>query len=204
MSLLRRPDLQGHLLAQMPIRTPHRVPETRPSREPLTDRLPGSCAALPPPSTTTSPASAGIVSSCIDTSCKMCQRSVTSPRWPGHLRAFPVPTRLRSSRRWTVLRPGLRRHGHRRGRVVLQHRMTGYQEIMTDPSYAGQIVTFTFPHVGNVGVNPTTTRPPTRSPPAWWSNGTRPSRRTGAPSGACPTWLAGADASPSVASTPAA
>ncbi|CAM4169883.1 glutamine-hydrolyzing carbamoyl-phosphate synthase small subunit [Palleronia rufa] len=32
--------------------------------------------------------------------------------------------------------------------------MTGYQEIMTDPSYAGQIVTFTFPHVGNTGVTP--------------------------------------------------
>lgn len=32
--------------------------------------------------------------------------------------------------------------------------MTGYQEIMTDPSYAGQVVTFTFPHVGNVGANP--------------------------------------------------
>ncbi|MEX0280429.1 MAG: glutamine-hydrolyzing carbamoyl-phosphate synthase small subunit [Arenibacterium sp.] len=32
--------------------------------------------------------------------------------------------------------------------------MTGYQEIMTDPSYAGQIVTFTFPHIGNVGINP--------------------------------------------------
>ena len=32
--------------------------------------------------------------------------------------------------------------------------MTGYQEIMTDPSYAGQIITFTFPHVGNVGTNP--------------------------------------------------
>ncbi|WP_460274805.1 glutamine-hydrolyzing carbamoyl-phosphate synthase small subunit [Celeribacter sp. ULVN23_4] len=31
--------------------------------------------------------------------------------------------------------------------------MTGYQEIMTDPSYAGQVVTFTFPHIGNVGVN---------------------------------------------------
>ena len=31
--------------------------------------------------------------------------------------------------------------------------MTGYQEILTDPSYAGQIVTFTFPHIGNVGVN---------------------------------------------------
>ncbi len=32
--------------------------------------------------------------------------------------------------------------------------MTGYQEIMTDPSYAGQVVTFTFPHIGNVGANP--------------------------------------------------
>ncbi len=32
--------------------------------------------------------------------------------------------------------------------------MTGYQEIMTDPSYAGQVVTFTFPHIGNAGVNP--------------------------------------------------
>ena len=32
--------------------------------------------------------------------------------------------------------------------------MTGYQEIITDPSYAGQIITFTFPHIGNVGTNP--------------------------------------------------
>ena len=32
--------------------------------------------------------------------------------------------------------------------------MTGYQEVMTDPSYAAQIVTFTFPHIGNVGANP--------------------------------------------------
>ena len=31
--------------------------------------------------------------------------------------------------------------------------MTGYQEIITDPSYAGQLITFTFPHVGNTGVN---------------------------------------------------
>ena len=31
--------------------------------------------------------------------------------------------------------------------------MTGYQEIMTDPSYAGQVVTFTFPHIGNTGTN---------------------------------------------------
>ena len=31
--------------------------------------------------------------------------------------------------------------------------MTGYEEILTDPSYAGQIVTFTFPHIGNIGTN---------------------------------------------------
>jgi len=36
--------------------------------------------------------------------------------------------------------------------LVFNTAMTGYQEIMTDPSYAGQIVTFTFPHIGNVGV----------------------------------------------------
>lgn len=37
--------------------------------------------------------------------------------------------------------------------LVFNTAMTGYQEIMTDPSYAGQIVTFTFPHIGNTGVN---------------------------------------------------
>ena len=40
------------------------------------------------------------------------------------------------------------------GEVCFNTSITGYQEIMTDPSYAGQIVTFTFPHVGNVGANP--------------------------------------------------
>ena len=40
------------------------------------------------------------------------------------------------------------------GEVVFNTAMTGYQEIMTDPSYAGQVVTFTFPHIGNVGANP--------------------------------------------------
>jgi carbamoyl-phosphate synthase small subunit len=37
--------------------------------------------------------------------------------------------------------------------LVFNTAMTGYQEIMTDPSYAGQVVTFTFPHIGNVGAN---------------------------------------------------
>lgn len=40
------------------------------------------------------------------------------------------------------------------GELCFNTAMTGYQEIMTDPSYAGQIVTFTFPHIGNVGANP--------------------------------------------------
>ncbi|MGD9894870.1 MAG: glutamine-hydrolyzing carbamoyl-phosphate synthase small subunit [Geminicoccaceae bacterium] len=39
------------------------------------------------------------------------------------------------------------------GELVFNTAITGYQEILTDPSYAGQIVTFTFPHIGNVGVN---------------------------------------------------
>jgi carbamoyl-phosphate synthase small subunit len=40
------------------------------------------------------------------------------------------------------------------GEVVFNTSITGYQEIVTDPSYAGQIVTLTYPHIGNVGVNP--------------------------------------------------
>src|SRR5919199_5550315 len=40
------------------------------------------------------------------------------------------------------------------GEVCFNTAMTGYEEILTDPSYAGQIITFTFPHIGNVGANP--------------------------------------------------
>ena len=40
------------------------------------------------------------------------------------------------------------------GEVVFNTAMSGYQEILTDPSYAGQIITFTYPHIGNYGVNP--------------------------------------------------
>jgi carbamoyl-phosphate synthase small subunit len=40
------------------------------------------------------------------------------------------------------------------GEVVFNTEITGYQEILTDPSYAGQIVTLTYPHIGNTGVNP--------------------------------------------------
>ncbi|HEU4852464.1 MAG TPA: glutamine-hydrolyzing carbamoyl-phosphate synthase small subunit [Telluria sp.] len=44
--------------------------------------------------------------------------------------------------------------GHTTGEVVFNTAMTGYQEILTDPSYSRQIVTLTYPHIGNVGINP--------------------------------------------------
>jgi carbamoyl-phosphate synthase small subunit len=43
--------------------------------------------------------------------------------------------------------------GHAVGEVCFNTAMTGYEEVLTDPSYAGQIITFTFPHIGNVGTN---------------------------------------------------
>ena len=51
------------------------------------------------------------------------------------------------------------------GEVCFNTAMTGYQEILTDPSYAEQIIAFTFPHIGNVGANPEdreTVTPPAR------------------------------------------
>ena len=39
------------------------------------------------------------------------------------------------------------------GEVVFNTVMSGYQEVITDPSYAGQIITFTYPHIGNYGTN---------------------------------------------------
>jgi carbamoyl-phosphate synthase small subunit len=48
---------------------------------------------------------------------------------------------------------GLGATGIATGEVCFNTAMTGYQEILTDPSYAGQIITFTFPHIGNVGAN---------------------------------------------------
>ena len=48
---------------------------------------------------------------------------------------------------------GLGAHGRAVGEICFNTAMTGYQEILSDPSYAGQIVAFTFPHIGNVGAN---------------------------------------------------
>ena len=49
---------------------------------------------------------------------------------------------------------GFGAEGQAVGEVCFNTAMTGYQEVMTDPSYAGQIINYTFPHIGNVGTNP--------------------------------------------------
>src|SRR6187402_1647932 len=66
----------------------------------------------------------------------------------------PVPTAVLVLADGTVLEGhGCGAIGHAVGEVCFNTAMTGYQEILTDPSYAGQIITFTFPHIGNVGTN---------------------------------------------------
>src|SRR5579883_1176614 len=49
---------------------------------------------------------------------------------------------------------GIGARGRVAGEICFNTSITGYEEILTDPSYAGQIITFTFPHIGNVGANP--------------------------------------------------
>src|ERR1700728_2522043 len=69
--------------------------------------------------------------------------------WPDH-----KPTALLVLANGTVLEGfGLGAEGHAVGEVCFNTAMTGYEEILTDPSYAGQLITFTFPHIGNVGTN---------------------------------------------------
>ena len=68
--------------------------------------------------------------------------------------AQPIPTALLVLADGTVIEGfGLGATGQAVGEVCFNTAMTGYEEILTDPSYAGQIITFTFPHIGNVGAN---------------------------------------------------
>jgi carbamoyl-phosphate synthase small subunit len=68
--------------------------------------------------------------------------------------AEPAPTAVLVLADGIVLEgQGLGATGHAVGEVCFNTAMTGYEEILTDPSYAGQIITFTFPHIGNVGTN---------------------------------------------------
>jgi carbamoyl-phosphate synthase small subunit len=65
----------------------------------------------------------------------------------------PLTGRLVLADGTVIAGQGLGATGSAVGEVCFNTAMTGYQEILTDPSYAGQIVTFTFPHIGNVGAN---------------------------------------------------
>lgn len=75
--------------------------------------------------------------------------TTTSDAWT----EAPSTARLVLSDGTVVSGWGLGAEGSAVGEVCFNTAMTGYQEILTDPSYAGQIITFTFPHIGNVGVN---------------------------------------------------
>ena len=87
------------------------------------------------------------------------------------------------------------------GEVCFNTSMTGYQEILTDPSYAGQIITFTFPHIGNVGTNPEDIE--TVTPAASSCAPTSRSRRTSAPRATSTSGCGRAASLGSPASTPA-
>jgi carbamoyl-phosphate synthase small subunit len=79
----------------------------------------------------------------------MADKQPASPGW-----AEPQATAVLVLADGTVLEGiGLGATGEAVGEVCFNTAMTGYEEILTDPSYAGQIVTFTFPHIGNVGTN---------------------------------------------------
>jgi carbamoyl-phosphate synthase small subunit len=67
--------------------------------------------------------------------------------------AQPLTGRLVLNDGTVIKGHGLGAVGAAVGEVCFNTAMTGYQEILTDPSYAGQIITFTFPHIGNVGTN---------------------------------------------------
>ena len=80
-------------------------------------------------------------------------RSSAEPKIPEPW-SEPLVTALLVLADGTVLEGfGIGQTGVADGEVCFNTAMTGYQEILTDPSYAGQIVTFTFPHIGNVGTN---------------------------------------------------
>src|ERR1700685_495778 len=77
----------------------------------------------------------------------------TQPQTP-QLWDDPKPTAVLVLADGTMLEGmGFGATGRAVGEVCFNTAMTGYQEILTDPSYAGQIITFTFPHIGNVGTN---------------------------------------------------
>jgi len=89
-----------------------------------------------------------------DTSETLAAEAAMSRARPAPAWADEAPTALLVLADGTVIEgKGAGATGTAVGEVCFNTAMTGYQEILTDPSYAGQIITFTFPHVGNVGTN---------------------------------------------------
>src|SRR5680860_892133 len=80
----------------------------------------------------------------------------TPTRQPGAAASWPTATGtavLVLADGTVIMGSGVGATGTAPGEVCFNTAITGYQEILTDPSYAGQIVTFTFPHIGNIGTN---------------------------------------------------
>src|ERR1700760_1070230 len=74
--------------------------------------------------------------------------------WPFFNRiVMPQPAKLALADGTVYTGIGFGASGEVFGEICFNTAMTGYQEILTDPSYNGQIITFTFPHIGNVGCN---------------------------------------------------
>jgi carbamoyl-phosphate synthase small subunit len=76
-----------------------------------------------------------------------------SAKAPAPWTEAPQTARLVLADGTVIVGDGLGATGQAVGELCFNTAMTGYQEILTDPSYAGQIITFTFPHIGNVGSN---------------------------------------------------
>ena len=77
------------------------------------------------------------------------KKMTTTPAW-----TTQKPTALLILADGTVIEgKGIGATGRTQAEVCFNTALTGYQEILTDPSYPGQIVTFTFPHIGNIGTN---------------------------------------------------
>ena len=79
--------------------------------------------------------------------------TLNPPHAPAPWADAPLTARLVLADGTVIAGTGLGATGSAVGEVCFNTAMTGYQEILTDPSYAGQIITFTFPHIGNVGTN---------------------------------------------------
>ena len=77
--------------------------------------------------------------------------SICFSLWRSKLSGFPAYLYLENGELYSGIGFGIKKH--ETAEVVFNTALSGYQEIITDPSYAKQIITFTNPHIGNTGIN---------------------------------------------------